>query len=251
MNDFVLLGALDAETIIKWAVIVLILFGSAIGKIIASMRGQQRPAGPQLPPAPPPRQPQIQPQMQAQVARPKSVKDEIDDFLRRAAQKKQSQTGSGGTPARSAFEPRQSPDAPTRRLSQPSVSLSQRQEPIKAEVVRERPVGGAISEQVNKYLDEKEFDQRASKLGGNVAAADSKIEQHLKEKFGHGISELASKTGVTAAPPTPKSTGFFEDDVPVMAAAGTGLAVLFNNIDNLRQAIVINEILQRPGDRWK
>jgi hypothetical protein len=246
MNDFVLLGALDAETIIKFAVVLLILFGSAIGKIIASMRNPQRPAGPQRPPALPPRQPQ----MQAPVARPKSVKDEIDDFLRRAAQKKQSQTGSG-TPARGAFESRQASDASTRRLSQPSVSLSQRQAPVKAEVVRERPVGGAISEQVSKYLDEKAFDQRASRLGGDVAAADTKIEQHLKEKFGHGISELASKTGESAIAPTPKSTGFFEDDVPVMAAAGTGLAVLLNNIDNLRQAIVVNEILQRPSDRWK
>jgi hypothetical protein len=129
-------------------------------------------------------------------------------------------------------------------------SLSQRQEPIQAEVVRERPVGGAVNEHVSKYLDEKEFDQRASKLGGDVAAADSIFEQHLKEKFGHGLSQLAGKPGETAAPPTPQSTGFFEDEVPVMAA-GTGLAVLLNNIDNLRQAIVVNEILQRPIDRWK
>ena len=188
--------------------------------------------------------------MLAQADRPKSVKEEIDEFLRRAAQKKQSQTMSGD-PARSAFEPRQPPDAPARRISQPSASISQRQGTVQAEVVRERPVGGAVSEHVSKYLDEKEFDQRASKLGGDVAAADSIFEQHLKEKFGHGLSQLAAKPGETAAPLPPPSTGFFQDEVPVMAAAGTGLAVLLNNIDNLRQAIVVNEILQRPIDRWK
>jgi hypothetical protein len=73
----------------------------------------------------------------------------------------------------------------------------------------------------------------------------------MQEVFGHGISQLASKPGETATAPTPKSTGFFEDEVPILSAAGTGIASLLNNIDNLRQAIVLNEILQRPVDRWK
>jgi hypothetical protein len=188
--------------------------------------------GAQRPPALPPQQPQVQ----DRAARPKSVKDEIDDFLRRAAQKQQAQSA---------------PGAPARRISQPTATLTRREEPVQAEVVRERPVGGAVSAQVSKYLDEKEFDQRASKLGSEVAAADTKIEQHLKDVFGHGISQLASKPGETATPQSPRPTGFFQDEVPVMAAAGTGLAVLLNNVDNLRQAIVLNEILQRPIDRWK
>ncbi len=112
-------------------------------------------------------------------------------------------------------------------------------------------MGGAVSAHVKKYLDEKEFDQRASKLGGEVAAADTKIEQHLKQVFGHGISKLAAKPGETAAPPTPQLTAFFQDELPALPAAGAGLAAMLNNIDNLRQAIVLNEILQRPSDRWK
>ena len=117
-------------------------------------------------------------------------------------------------------------------------------------VVRERPVGGEVTEHVKKYLDEKEFDQRAAKLGGDVAAADTKIEQHLKQVFGHGISKLAAQGGETAAPPKPQLAGFFQDEMPVLPAAGAGLAAMLNNIDDLRQAIVLNEILQRPIDRW-
>jgi hypothetical protein len=207
------------------------------------MAQNKRPAAPQRPPVLP-----QQPQMQAPDARPKTVKEEIDEFLHRAAQKKQT---SSRSPLPATVVQKLEPDRPARRISQPSAPLAQHDAPIEAEVVRGRPVGGAVSAHVNKYLDEKEFTQRANKMGGDVAAADSKIEQHLKEKFGHGISQLASKPGETAAAPISASTGFFEDEVPVMAAAGTGLAVLLNNVDNLRQAIVLNEILQRPIDRWK
>ena len=118
-------------------------------------------------------------------------------------------------------------------------------------MVRERPVGGQLSEHVHKYLDEKEFTQRASSLGGEVAQADNKIEQHLHNVFDHGIGQLAGRAGETAAAPATLRTGFFEDEVPALSTAGIGLAVLLNNIDNLRQAIVLNEILQRPIDRWE
>ncbi len=84
-----------------------------------------------------------------------------------------------------------------------------------------------------------------------MASADKKIEDHLKDVFGHGISKLAAQPGETAAAPLPAPTGFFQDEVPALSAAGVGLASLIGNIDNLRQAIVLNEILQRPIDRWK
>jgi hypothetical protein len=253
MNAFGLFAAVDIGIIIKILVIALVVLSSVVGKILTSMRGPQRPAGPMRPPVIPPQQPRQGQQPQAQAARPKSVKEEIDEFLSRAAQKKQGQA-TPADPTRRISQP-MSPLAqredPTRRISQPTAPLAQRVGPVEAEVVRERPVGGAVSAHVKKYLDEKEFDQRASKLGGEVAAADTKIEQHLQQVFGHGISKLAAKPGETAAPPTPQTAGIFQDEPAALPAAGLGLAALLNNIDNLRQAIVINEILKRPSDRWK
>jgi hypothetical protein len=181
-------AAIDIAEVARILIIVVVFLVVMIGKLIGSMRVQQRPPGPVNRPALPPQQPRPAPRPQAQTAGPKTVKEEIDEFLRRAAQKKQSQSA---------------PADPVRRISQPTATLAQRAEPLQAELVRERPLGGAVSEHVKKYLDEKEFDERASKLGGEVAVA------------------------------------------------GAGLAALLNNIDNLRQAIVINEILQRPEDRWK
>jgi hypothetical protein len=239
-------NAFDFVRIAVFAVIFLVIM---IGKLISAMRTPQRPAGPMRPMVPPPQQPRQAQQPQAQTARPKSVKEEIDDFLRRAAQKKQGQAGPAPTADHSRRISQQ--EDPARRISQPSIPLAQRTEPLEAEVVRERPVGGAVSAHVKKYLDEREFDQRVSKLGGQVAAADTKIEQHLQEVFGHGIGKLSAKPGETAAAPTPQFTGFFQDNVPAVAAAGTGLAALLNNVDNLRQAIVLNEILKRPSDRWE
>jgi hypothetical protein len=236
MNAPLPFAAIDVAEVARILIVVVIFVVVMIGKLMSSMRTPQRPPGPVNRPAPPPQQPRPAPRPQAQTARPKSVKDEIDEFLRRAAQKKQSQSASVD---------------PVRRISQPTATLAQRTEPLQAEVVRERPVGGAVNEHVKKYLDEKEFDQRASKLGGDVAAADTKIERHLKEVFGHGISKLAARPGEAAAPPTIKPTDFFQDELPALPAAGAGLAALLNNIENLRQAIVVNEILQRPIDRWK
>ena len=236
MNAPLPLAAIDFDVIFRILIPFVVFVIIMIGKLMSAMRVPQRPPGQVRPPVPPPQQPGQGQQPQAQAARPKSVKEEIDEFLRRAAQNKQG-------PA--------TPADPTRRISQPSTPLAQRVGPVEAEVVRERPVGGAVSAHVKKYLDEKEFDQRASKLGGDVAAADTKIEQHLQRVFGHGISKLAATPGETASPPTPQSAGIFQDEPAALPAAGAGLAALLNNIDNLRQAIVLNEILQRPSDRWK
>jgi hypothetical protein len=244
MNAAFLLFALNVGDVIEILVIIVIVVITAIGQIAAKMRKPQPPLGPQAPFGPQapggPKPPQQRPQT------PKSVKEEIEQFIRRATQ----QAETGGKPPRQL--------APARRVAQsrkdaplPSSAPAKSPQPIQAQVVRERPVGGEVSEHVRKYLDEKEFVQRASSLGGEIAQADDKIEQHLRNVFEHKISHLAGRAGETAVAPAPVPTGFFQDEVPAVSAAGVGLAVLLNNIDNLRQAIVLNEILQRPVDRWQ
>ena len=242
MNAFLPIGAFGIGDLIGILIFILFIAIPAIGQLMAKMRQPQQPGAPQRPvdrgfPAGPQPPPAPQAQQRPRAARPKSVMDEINEFLRRTVEQKEA----AGKPLRRV--------AP---LSPPSPKAEQ---PVKADVGRERPVGGQVTEHVRKYLDEKEFTQRASKLGGEVASADDKIEQHLRDVFGHGISQLAGKPGETAVAPKSMPTGFFEDEVPALptalGAGGVGLAVLLNNINNLRQAIVINEILQRPIDRWE
>jgi hypothetical protein len=235
MNAFGLFGAgMDVDAIIKVVIFILIFIVPAIGKMVAAMRENKRPGMPQRPPAPPQQKVIPQPQ-QPRPAQPKSVKEEIEEFLQRTAQKKQVASGT-----------------PARRISQPSAPIAKQADVVLAETVgQQRPVGGDVSRHVKKFLDESQFDQRASKLGGDVVAADTKIEEHLKKVFGHGVGNLSTQGGESAVAPTSLPTGFFQDDVSSVSSAGTGIASLLSNINNLRQAIIVNEILQRPIDRWE
>ena len=164
---------------------------------------------------------------------PPDAGDEIEEFMRRAAQRQ---------PARG-----------TRPLAvQASPVLA---EPVRAEVIaevaQEKPVGGQVSEHVQKYLDEQAFTRREDALGKEVAQADRQIDQHLQQVFDHRVSKLEAVPGEAAAPPAayepPNLVGSAED---VPASFATGLLELITNPDSLRQAIILSEILHRPEERW-
>ncbi len=90
-----LIGAIHVDEVIRILIFILIFLIPVIGKILTSMRAPQRPAGPDhRPPAQPPPHNRS---LKCKSQRPKSVKDEIDEFLRRAAQKRQAPSV---TPAR-------------------------------------------------------------------------------------------------------------------------------------------------------
>ena len=122
---------------------------------------------------------------------------------------------------------------------------------LDSKVAAEKPVGGQVSEHVQKYLDEQAFTQREDALGKEVAQADRQIDQHLQQVFDHRVSKLEATPGEAAAPPTvyepPNLVGSAED---VPASFATGLLDLIANPDSLRQAIILSEILHRPEERW-
>jgi hypothetical protein len=229
------------DELIKIVILILVFGIPALGKLISSMREQKRPGMPPMQRPPQPAMPQQRPplqqqQPQVQIPQPKSVKDEIEEFLRRAAQKQQH-----GAPAA----------GPTRRAPQAAAQTVQQQQVVQAEVVRRKPFGTEVSEHAQKFLDDKEFDERSAKLGSEVTSSEKKMEQHLKQMFGKDINKSASLAGDNAAPAIPLPANYLQDSVPALSVAGVGLAAALNNIDSLRQAIVLNEILQRPMDRWE
>jgi len=186
-----------------------------------AQRQKKRPLG-QRPPARPPGA---------------NVEAEIEEFLRRAAQ------GRGAQPPARARRPRPGP-AP------PMVQVVGRQgEPPKPAV--ERPVGVGMAEHVQEYLDRDEFQRRTAGLGGQLAQAEQQTEQRLQQAFGHEVSHLAHAPGESAAVTRAEEATEPADhigELPPTAAAG--LAALFSDVTSVRRAIVINEILQRPEDRW-
>jgi hypothetical protein len=191
-------GAIDIGELVKFVVVILFLVITAILKSMGKTRAPQQPGGPKIPPVAGPR-PTVPPPGQAgpQAARPRSIQEEIEEFKRRTAEKVQ--------PAESA----------SRRAAEPFRPPTKIEQPVKAEIVRERQAGGKKPKRAKKVI-------------------------------------AADKSGETAAAPAVAPIGVFEEEVRVYSSGpGAGLAVLLNNIDNLRQAIVLSEILQRPEDRWK
>ncbi|MCX6637173.1 MAG: hypothetical protein NT090_19120 [Acidobacteria bacterium] len=204
-------AAMDINDLVKVGLILLFIVIPAIGQILAKMKQAQRPGGGLRTPKPP---------MPAPAG---NVGDEIEEFMRRTAK--------GVRP---------------NAKRQPAAG-----EPVRAEVVAERPVGGQVTEHIKKYLDQSEFSRRTSQLGGEVAQADRQIDQRLHKKFDHAVSRLAGVPGEAAVAPVAIATPDLAasiSDLPVTSPAG--LALLLTNPDSLRQAIVLNEILHRPEERW-
>lgn len=177
---------------------------------------------------------------QAGGRRPDAVKDEIAEFLRRATQ--------GRGRAREA-----APPEPPRRPAQPPPRPAFRppapraQAPIELEVVEEAELGKGVGRHVREYLDNEEIVEHTRRLGADVGQTDERLEEHLHETFDHQVSRLGRLSDEAVEPESdeaPQAGG----DVPATAAAG--FAALLSDATSVRQAIILNEILRRPEDRW-
>ena len=76
----------------------------------------------------------------------------------------------------------------------------------------------------------------ATRLGAEVGQADEKVEAHLHQKFDHQLSRIDDP----------------DDEVGAAAGAAfaTRIAELFRNPQSIQQAFILNEILNRPEQRW-
>jgi hypothetical protein len=218
MNAFVpLLAAVDFHDVVRIAVLLLLFGAPIVSRLVVKIKQIPPPAKRPIPPQPV----------------PLDVADEIEEFMQRAAKRQLSPKGE----RRVASE-----------QSSPAATVA---EPIRAEVVAEKPVGGQVGDHVRKYLDEQEFSRREDALGKEVAQADKEIDQRLHQTFDHRVSELEAVPGEAAAPPIayePPDLVGTAADIP--ASFATGLLDLVGNPDSLRQAIILSEILHRPEERW-
>jgi hypothetical protein len=80
----------------------------------------------------------------------------------------------------------------------------------------------------------------ASKLGQRIVAEDQQFDTQIKSKFDHKVGTLAGSELSEPAQPTPPST-----DTPAAQ-----IAAMLANPGGIRQAVLLNEILRRPSDRW-
>ena len=169
---------------------------------------------------------------------------EIEDFLRKAAQRREGQKPDAAEPARQQRpqqpvaqarreQPRQATPAPRKQLASPPVA--QLAKP------REKKPKRDITANVEEHLDTSRIGQR------QITSLDQapSIATHVSQVFDHTVGRLASRDLVSDA-----QTAVASSEVKRAAAEPVMFVSLLANPENLQQAVILNEILQRPEHRW-
>ena len=240
----------DIGEVIGFVVFAVIMLLSAAGKWMNKAReAQQKGAGPrQVGPGQPRRPPQQGP-----------LASEIEDFVRKAAQRR---AGGGAQPGQQpqagqvprAGQPQQM--APRRPAPPPMVARSAPEVPVEVEllepVVEVESVAEHVRGHVGRHTGDETLGKVASRhISSRVELADDKLEARVRDVFDHELGSLRSTLGESALGAEVREDETPEDrsgSLPSTAAAG--LVAMFAEPGNIRQAILINEILQRPEHRW-
>lgn len=159
---------------------------------------------------------------------------EIEEFLRRAAQRR---AQGGAAPAPPA--PAAPPPAPPRSLVA---------EVLEAEVVEDAEQRGGImrgesvGSHVSQHLDTRATTERLAHLGEDVGQSDDRMESHLHQYFEHKLGDLG---GVTSA----AEDSTLDPDSPAGRPAQqqpAGIMQWLASPESLQQAIILGEIFNRP-----
>lgn len=171
------------------------------------------------------------------------MKDEVEEFLRRAAarraQAEAKRRAEQQQAQQQAARPLQQRPAPIARA--PLQPMDEVVEIIDAE---EADTGSRFTSSVSQHLrGTAEIARHATSLGAEVDQADDKIAARLHKTFDHKLGQLKDTT--SAAPVK----------APLQSAdamlASMNLTRLLSNATSIRNAIVLSEVLARPEDRWK
>ncbi|MBP87793.1 MAG: hypothetical protein CMJ64_13900 [Planctomycetaceae bacterium] len=158
---------------------------------------------------------------------------DIEEFLRRAAQRRE---GKSDPPPQQRPQPRREPQV------------------LEAEVIDEVEIvqpnilrGDSVSEHVSEHIETSDVAERLSHLGETVDAADDRMEDHLHEYFEHDLGQLGARTSIA-------EDSTLDDDGPVLEEVTTSpeshFVQMLSDPSSIHDAIILSEILNRPEDRW-
>jgi hypothetical protein len=228
------------------AITLVVIFIAVMRQLFeASKQANKKRAGGPNPLGGPP-QPQPKP-IQAGGQQADPLRNQVEEFLKRASQRPQgpqepiakSQTRPASEieillqESRQALEQR---DASGQRAaeSRPAQPPQRPQRRVK----RRQSVAEHVAEQVASRS--KSLAEKASQLGRRIVAEDEQFDVQLKAKFDHSVGTLAGSVNPVATPPAPPPA-----DTPALQ-----IATLLANPEGVRQAVIVNEILRRPSERW-
>ena len=103
-----------------------------------------------------------------------------------------------------------------------------------------------------QYVPAEEFGHLASDVGERLPKVGETADARLHDVFDHGLSRIGAVPGESARPAQPEEATAPEDRITSLpATAAAGLAAILASPVGLRQAILLNEIFQRPEHRWE
>lgn len=211
-----LAAADDWLKIIGFIIVALIwVFNHFVG---AKGQQQRRPQRPEMRPRPP-----------GAPAGRQEVNDEVAEFLRRTAER----TAAKKRPEPEPAQPARRPLAERRLKPMPAGA-----EAIEAVAVEEGPSDVSVSAHVQQF-DAQVLGDRS----GFATHADQEarlLQAHVEQTFDHQVGQLAQKSSEAPA----------VTQAPSPAPAAAAIAALLADPANVRSAVVLNEILRRPTDRW-
>jgi hypothetical protein len=185
------------------------------------------------------------------------LRAQVEEFLRRAGRPPQQNQPRPQSGPASQIEVLLTPVQPEQRtMGQPLRQAEWRQTPASVaappqsaagterarNAARNKPrkrksVAEHVAEQVTSRAES--LGAQASKLGQRIAAEDQQFDTQIKAKFDHAVGTLGG-SGSTSTEQSPLSA-----DTPAAQ-----LAAMLANPGGIRQAVLVNEILRRPSDRW-
>lgn len=177
-------------------------------------------------------------------------RDEVEEFLRRAAARRAAAQQQQQRPATAPPAWAQPvPQAPPPQLQRRPLAMAEvvMLEPIDAQVVEaelaesEDRVGRSVAQHMRGT---QQIGEHVRHLGAEVDQADDKLEAHLHQVFDHNLGQLRKST-MEAAAASPSQAA---RDAGLPGAAS--IAQMLANPQNLRNAIIMSEIIRRPEENW-
>jgi len=162
---------------------------------------------------------------------------DIEDFLRRAAQRRAPQ------PPASAIPPGM------QMLGDDDVIDA---DIVDADIVEDPGIlsGHDVGDHVTRHINTSDFGERMSHMGEDVDRADDRMESHLHEYFEHALGDLGGATS-RASNSTLDDDNAPQDPIdPKKAKTKFNIRQLLRSPSSIRDAIVLSEILRKPDFRW-
>ena len=163
---------------------------------------------------------------------------DIEEFLRRAAERrKQAQKGGG-----QQRPPAQRPPAQRKPPTPPPRQTITERDIVPARMVfpEQQPhsIGNeSVSDHVKRSLDVSDIVQHVDDLAEDIEQSDERMEAHLDKVFDHNVGRIASKENITDELVRDAKT----NDV------ATNLVKMLMNPEKVAQSILISEVLRRPN----